>query len=613
MGLRHVFIAAFVSIMASVSEAKIEIIQEEKRDHSPELRSIPPKPTTAGLKLVVPNSVLSESSNTLARSVMDPVIQNWFGKSVIPAAAQSFDGIRAHGYIPPDTNGEAGLNHYVQMVNRQFAVFDKTGKLLYGPVNTNTLWTGFGGACETTNQGDPIVVYDQLANRWVITQFANIPGGDHLECVAVSTGPDPTGSYYRYAFPFPVFNDYPKIGVWPDAYYSTYILRKPNWAFVSSRICAFNRSNMLTGAAASAVCFDVDEVGLLPADLDGITPPPSGSPHFSMNVTKTSLRLWKMKVNWKNPGKSKLFRAATIPIAPYTRACVSAPALSCIPQPGVTQKLSSFSDRLMFRLGYRNFGSHESLFANHTVQDANGITGIRWYEVRRPKRKPLLYQQGTYLPDGNHRWMGSIGSDLNGNVGLGYSISSDQLHPGIRYTGRLVSDPKGTMPQGEGTIVNGAGSQTGSTRWGDYSALAVDPVDDCTFWYTTEYIAKTGSFNWRTRIGSFKFPSCGCAVPAGIANNAARDHSQTAFSGVLISWSRNPKNWGDNGNGKRTYDVLRNGIVIEAGVPYGTTIYVDSAASKRQSYVYSVRYTNGCGRSAVTEGAAAIDSDLQQQ
>jgi hypothetical protein len=607
--MKYKILILCILLSASSLFAEVEVIQENSRDRSPDLRTIPPKPTPPGIKVIVPNGSIPEELQPDApvTGQLDPVIQTWIGDAAIPSTSQNFEGISAHGYMPPDTSGEAGHQHYVQVVNRKFAVFSKTGTLLYGPVNINTLWSGFGGLCETTNEGDPIVVYDQLANRWLISQFAYVTGGAHLECIAVSTTQDPTGSYYRYSYSFPSFNDYPKIGVWPDGYYATYILRNPDWSVVTSRICAYDRSKMIAGAGAPAQCFDVGKtnIALLPADLDGVTPPPGGSPHFSMNLSTTNLNLWKLKINWTSPANSTITGPVSIPVAAYGRAC--SPTRICVSQPGVTQKLDSFSDRLMFRLSYRNFGSHQSLVVNHSVEAGGGISGVRWYEIRNPNGTPVAYQQGTYSPDSNHRWMGSAASDLNGNIGLGYSISGNQVHPGIRYTGRLVTDPKGTLPQGEAVIMNGTGSQNGSQRWGDYSALTVDPTDDCTYWYTTEYIATTGSFNWRTRIASFKFPSCGCAIPAGVANNTAADVNQTADSGVNVTWPKDPGNWGDNAVGTRSYSVLRNGTAIASGLAYGSTNYTDTTGVNGQSYAYSVRYANGCGQSAVTAGISAAD------
>ena len=487
-----------------------EISQAVKHDRSPKLKTIPPKPEKSGVKREIsnPEILLEEDTSAPVTGKLDPVVQLSPGPQLIPSTSQNFEGMSSQGYSPPDTGGEAGPNHFVQLVNRHMAVYNKAGTLLFGPVALNTLWSGFGGLCETTNQGDPIIIYDQLANRWIITQFAYPLGGGttHLECIAVSVNSDPTGSYYRYAFPQTAFNDYPKIGVWPDAYYATFILRNPDWTVVSGRICAFDRTKMLAGNAATQQCFDVGKtyIGLLPADLDGITPPPSGSPHYSVNLASTALNLWKVKINWTSPSSSTLTGPVSIPVAAYTRICST--GTNCIAQPGVTQKLDSFSDRLMFRLSYRNFGDRESLFVNHSVDSGSGISGIRWYEIRSPNSSPSLFQQSTYSPDSNHRWMGSMASDLNGNVALGYTTGASNLFPGIRYTGRLISDPKNTLPQGESVIMNGTGSQT-SNRWGDYSQMTIDPTDDCTFWYTSEYIPTTGNFNWHTRIASFKFPS----------------------------------------------------------------------------------------------------------
>jgi hypothetical protein len=165
----------------------------------------------------------------------------------------------------------------------------------------------------------------------------------------------------------------------------------------------------------------------------------------------------------------------------------------------------------MYRLAYRNFGTHESLVVNHSVtvgSNKGTSVGIRWYEIRDPNGTPTVFQEGTFAPDSSFRWMGSIAMDNVGDIALGYSLSSSSVFPSIAYTGRVPTDPLGTM-EGENIVKAGGGSQVKSfIRWGDYSAMVIDPVDDCTFWYTTEYIASTGSFNWSTEITSFKFPRC---------------------------------------------------------------------------------------------------------
>jgi hypothetical protein len=441
---------------------------------------------------------------------------------VSTTAGLSFDGVGVGlgsftpGGAPPDTNGAPGATQYVQWVNTSFAVFDKaTGALVFGPASGNTLWQGFGGPCETTNSGDPIAIYDKAANRWVMTQFSiNQAANQFFQCVAVSTSSDATGSYRRFAYNFTGFNDYPKLGVWPDGYYITFnMFNAAGTAFTGGRVCALDRNQMLTasGTPGAIQCFQLSTAygGLLPADLDGSTPPPAGSPNYSVafdDANNDGLNLWKFHVDWANSANTTFTGPTKITSAAFSPACGGG---TCIPQPSTTQRLDSLADRLMFRLAYRNFGTHESLVVNHSVTAGSAASGVRWYELRSPGGTPTLFQSGTFSPDATARWMGSIAQDKQGNMLLGYSASSSTLRPGIYYTGRLVSDAPGTM-QAENTLTVGVGSQTGGlSRWGDYSAMTIDPVDDCTFWFTTEYLKSTGSFNWSTRIGSFEFPGCG--------------------------------------------------------------------------------------------------------
>jgi len=399
----------------------------------------------------------------------------------------------------------------VQVVNVGLAVFDKATKnVVYGPVPTNTLWSGFGGQCQSDNDGDAVVVYDKAANRWIVSQFA-VGTTPYLQCVAVSQTSDATGGWYRYSFSYgSVFPDYPKMGVWPDAYYETFNMFTGN-SFSGSKLCAYNRSAMLTGAAATQQCFQLSSSfgGVLPSDLDGSTAPPAGAPNVMLNFGTNSLNLWKFHVDWANTANTTLTGPTNIAVASFTPACSGG---TCIPQKGVNQKLDSLADRLMFRLAYRNFGTYQAVVVNHAVKVGtsrnNPYTGVRWYEIRNPAGTPSVFQQSTFSPDQNYRWMGSIAQDKQGNMALGYSVSSSSVYPSISYTGRLVTDPANTM-QAEASMQAGTGSQNGRLeRWGDYSGMSIDPSDDCTFWYTTEYIKTTGSFNWSTRVGSFKFPSC---------------------------------------------------------------------------------------------------------
>jgi hypothetical protein len=455
----------------------------------------------------------------------DPVVQSLASFIRAPILGSSVEGV-GQGFVgpqstfvvnsaPPDTNGAVGATQYVQIVNESLAVFDKATKVaIYGPVASKTLWSGFGGPCEADNDGDATAVYDRISGRWVISQFA-VTAAPYMQCVAVSATSDATGAYHRYAFSYgSVFPDYPKLGVWPDAYYTTFNMFSGN-SFSGAKLCAYNRAAMLTGAAATQQCFQLSSSfgGVLPADLDGATAPPAGSPNYLMNFGSSSLRLWKFHVDWANTANTTLSGPVTIPVAAFSAACGGG---TCVPQSGTRQQLDSLGDRLMFRLAYRNFtgtGAHESLVVNHSVKvgttHKDPYTGIRWYEIRNPGGTPVVYQQSTYSPDTSYRWMGSVAMDKLGDIALGYSVSSSTLHPAIRYTGRLAGDVLNTL-QAEASIIEGTGSQSGSNlaRWGDYSDMTIDPVDDCTFWYTTEFLRTTGAFNWNTRIASFKFAGC---------------------------------------------------------------------------------------------------------
>ena len=427
-----------------------------------------------------------------------------------PQVGLNFDGISngEHNfwveYVPPDPNGAVGSTQYVQWVNTYFAVFDKgTGDLLADPAPGNALWTGFGGSCENNNDGDPVVVYDKLADRWVMSQLS-VSTTPYMLCIAVSQTADATGHWYRYAFQYSYFDDYPKMGVWPDAYYETFNMFEGD-QFVGADACAYNRNAMLSGQASTQVCFQqgASVGGLLPADVDGMTAPPAGSPNYMLTYGANTLELYKFHVDFNNPSNSTFTGPTDIPVAAFTPLCNG--GRNCVPQPGTSTALDSLADRLMYRLAYRNFGDHESLVVNHSVA-VNGSSGVRWYEVQQPGGTPVVAQQGTFAPDSSYRWMGSVAMDHVGDVAVGYSVSSATIYPSIAFAGRVPSDPAGAL-ESETTIIAGSGSQQNTTRWGDYSAMSVDPTDDCTFWYTQMYYSSNGG-NWNTRLDSFKFRSC---------------------------------------------------------------------------------------------------------
>jgi hypothetical protein len=495
----------------SVAQSTLHVYRELKHDVSPPLtemiRMTPTQPNPFSPRII---DILPTGHEQPAQinAVPDAALQEQVLPPVSATLGLNFEGLGLgqYGFVlqaaPPDTNGVVGATQYVQWVNLEFAVFDKnTGALVAGPTFGNAIWAGFGGQCQTSNSGDPIVQYDKIANRWVLTQFA-VNTTPFLQCVAVSTTSDATGTYNRYAFSFGNnFNDYPKLGVWPDAYYISFNMFLNGQTFIGPDACAMDRNAMLAGTAATIQCFQQTSAfsTLLPSDMDGTIQPAAGEPGFFVDFGVNKLNLWKFHVDFAVPANSTFTGPTALAVAAFTQGCNR----TCVAQPGTTNRLDMLGDRLMYRLAYRKFADgHEALVTSHTI-----TTGYRWYEVRDPNGSPTVFQQGTFAPDSNTRWMGSIAMDQNGNIGLGYTLGSSTVFPSVFFTGRNPGDPAGTM-QTEQVIVNGSGSQTSPTRWGDYSAMTVDPADDCTFWYTQEYSKTTGSFSWNTRIANFKFTGC---------------------------------------------------------------------------------------------------------
>jgi hypothetical protein len=469
---------------------------------------------------------------------------------------------------PPDVNGRPGVIQYVQWNNTSFAVFNKTtGALLYGPVAGNTLFQSLGGVCASHNDGDPVVTYDLLSGRWVLSQF--VVGGPansySHQCVAVSQTEDATGAYYLYDFVTDPTNfvDYPKLATWPDGYYmSGHVFNAAGTAYIAGRIYVFERSQMLAGGPARMLSANLspitpggsEEYGFLPADLDSLTPPPAGEAEFiigpDQDATAGSYSA-RVAVTWGSTPTITLTES-TIATLPYVDApCVSnTNGRDCVPEPSpaaATDYLDNLADHYMHRLAYRNNGSQaspqESLLTNQTVAGtANSDTNhgaVRWYEFRNSgssTTQPTAYQQGTYDPDSTYRWMGSIAMDSAGDIALGYSESSTTVKPSIFVTGRLASDAINTMGT-EVNMMSGAGvQQAAGNRWGDYTAMAVDPVDQCTFYYTNEYLKTTGSFNWSTRIATYHFPTCVNAPAFGtVSGKVTSAQTGAAVSGVIVS------------------------------------------------------------------------------
>jgi len=582
-------------------------------DLSQPLRSMRPAVRRAGQR-VIPVRPLPRltGQHLVGAAGVDRVLQSSVPIRLMPAPSANFSGI-GQGFsgpagsftvtaAPPDTDGAAGLNHYVQIVNTDFAVFNKSGMPLYGPVPTNTLWSGFGGGCQANDNGDGTVLYDPIADRWIITQFS-VSTTPYLQCVAVSQSGDPTGAYYRYAFQYANFPDYTKLAVWPDAYYATFNqFDSTGTIFLGGLVCAYNRTAMLSGAAATQQCFNVGTSfgGLLPADMDGGRQPPAGSPNYVLSLASTTqLAFWQFHIDWTTPANTTLTGPTTLTVSAFSEACGGG---TCIPQSGTAQQLDSLADRLMYRLAYRNFGDHESLVVNHSVTAGTSV-GVRWYELRLDAgHNPSLYQQGTYAPDSNYRWMGSIAQDQMGDMALGFSVSASALNPQVHYAGRLSGDALGTLGQGESILINGTGSQLPTlSRWGDYSAMSVDPIDDCTFYYTNEYLSTNGTFNWQTRIGSFKFPSC---PPVSVTAT-----SVSVTTGQSVTLTATP-----SGSGPFTYQWYQ-GLTGNVAVPIpGATAatYTTPPLGATTRYWVQVTSSNGKQNSATVtitvSAATALDT-----
>src|SRR5918993_1220071 len=506
----------------------------------------------------------------------------------------SFDGLGvgfegphgpSTGRNPSDNSLAVGPDHIVQTVNSRLAIFSKkgekydtTGQVLYGAVPTNTVFAGFGGTCEARNNGDAVVRYDQLADRWLIVMpifrrsaarpdqppvwtpgdkvhvspagVAGQPGaaaklfvpppapplppqtstpapapggrgaappeeqGPYSMCYAISTTPDPLGTYYRYEFLRPLFPDYPRPAVWPDGYY---VPTSTSDDIIEKHACVVDRSRMLKGEPATEQCVVIAGVNFLNnVDLDGKTLPPAGAPNIMMATGGSQLNsdmdddgvyAWQFHVDWKDAARTKVTGPQKIAVAPYHYLC-NGQLSNCVPQPGTDRRLDAQGDKLMARVVYRRVKDVESIVAVHSVNTEAAAGGVRWYEFRVEKdRSVKLHQQGTYAPDAFYRWMASPAIDKFGNIGIGYSFGGTPHFAGQRFAGRRPSDPPGVLTLRETILIEGAAAQTNTVRWEDYSQTAVDPQDDCTIWYVGDYYKKDAT-NYSTRIGAFRMPGC---------------------------------------------------------------------------------------------------------
>jgi hypothetical protein len=519
----------------------------------------------------------------------DPGLQDYMGQVLTDTTIQNFDGVsNVNGYVPPDTHGDVGPNHYFQVVNASYAVYNKSGVKLIGPFNNSTVWSGMPN---NSNDGDAVVLYDEQANRWLFTQFSlpNFPSGPFYQMIAVSTTADPTGTWYRWQYSFTDMPDYPKFGIWPDGYYmSINRFTSGSLNYAGTGAAAFDRTAMIAGnTSATMVYFTLpssnDEYSQLPSDCDGPFPT-AGTPNYFSFIYDASpyhLGIREFHVNWTVPANSTFAPATTLSVNSFSSSLGSG-----ITQKGTSKKLDAISDRLMYRLQYRKFNTYQSMVTCHSVNIGSGVAGIRWYELRNTGSGWSVYQQSTFGPtDNNSRWMGSIAMDSSGNIALGYSVSGSNLYPSIRYTGRMKNDALNTMTISERGIINGGGSQTGGGtpgRWGDYSAMSVDPSATATFWYTTEYYSTTSSTNWKTRVGSFSFANTmtidATATPPTVTSGQSTQLNVTATGGTGIytySWTSIPAGFTSNIQNPVAWPV--NTTKYIAAVTSGTNTLTDTA------------------------------------
>ena len=495
--------------------------QEVKHDVSLPLRDMARSagavmPGTA--RTLIPGKRPNQFSN--ASNQPDALAQHEILPDVGTTNLLNFDGLggtESGSVEPPDTNGAAGTTQFVETANLSYAVYDKaTGSKLLGPVRLNVIWSGFGGLCQTVAGGDPVVLWDRAAQRWLVTELAyNGSFSSNFLCMAVSTSADATGSYNRYAFSFGTsLPDYPKYAIWPDAYYvSVNIFANSGSNFAGAEPCAFDRNAMLSGGTATMVCFTpkITNFGFLPSDWDGATAPPSGAPNHYMELfSSTRLEQFDFHVDFVNTNNSTFTGPTVITVTSWIAACGGG---ACVPQPSPGEPLDTLGDRLMHRAGYRNFGDHETITLSHSVKPGTGTTAVsalRWYELRATPVGGTfsVFQSGTFQHPKVTLWMPGIAMDKVGDIAIGSSASSTTVKPSTIYTGRTPTDPTGKL-ESPFVVVGGTGVQTaGGSRWGDYSSMSIDPTDDCTFWFSGEYYKTTSAANWATRINSFKFPGC---------------------------------------------------------------------------------------------------------
>jgi hypothetical protein len=451
-----------------------------------------------------------------------------------PAPIMDFDGLDRQNWgagSPPDTNGDVGPVYYIQSVNTSVGVYRKSDGFQEAAFTFDTLMAqgNFGNQCDSENFGDPVVLYDTFEDRWILTDFAfTLDGGGNVnppvayQCFAVSMTGDPlTGGWNFYSIAVTdALNDYPKLGVWTDGIYMSVNLFgfASGGSFQGVRVWAFNKAQMYAGSpTVQVVSFNVGtgDFTLVPSNARlQVGTPPAGRPNLFLSTWNflNALTVYKFHVDWTSIGNSTF----TGPDVPLAGSSWPNAGVGNAPQTGTATLLDVLQIRAMVQNQYTNIGGAESLWVAHTVRRVNttGFAAPRWYQVDVTGGAVAanLLQAATWDPDAAnvmHRFMPSLAIDRAGNLAMGYSTSNSTTVPAIKYAGRLLADPVNTFSQTEQTLFAGLASQTGSSRWGDYSGMTLDP-DGCTFWYTNEYGNTDQAFDkrWRTRINSFRYPSC---------------------------------------------------------------------------------------------------------
>lgn len=532
--------------------------------------------------------------------VQDPALQSTAVATSVPSSGASWLGLDHTNWgagWPPDPNGDVGPNNYVQTVNTSIGIWDKATGTRVAAMTFDSLFSqaATGTPCDNSNQGDPVALYDPFGDRWIVTDFAwsSFSTGPFYQCMAVSKTGDPVnGGWYFYAWQTQsgaTLPDYPKLGVWPDGIYMSAndFASTGSQSYQHAQVWAFDRQAMEAGNPnATAVSFSlaktvggVSVFSLLPSNARAVTgAPPVGSPNYFASIYGSyAIRVWKFHVDWTTPSNSTFAGPTNVGISTFNVGPGDVPEKD-------GNNVDTLSYRLMMQNQYTNIGGRESLWLTHTVGNGGSpnVAQVRWYELPVTGGTiSAVRQQSTWSPDSSNRFMPSLAVDKNGDMAIGYSVSDASMYPALRYSGRLGTDPLNRLTQGETTLVQGQGFQcctfsdgSTNTRWGDYSAMTIDP-DGCTFWYTGEYYdahpTTKADDDWLTRIGSFTLPGCGSSTATPPSISGFSPGSGPPGTSVTITGSGLSGASSVTFNGtSAVYNVASN-TQITATVPSGAT------------------------------------------